>query len=68
MIIANKIRESIENTKIPLDDKKSINVTVSVGVSIVNVDKDMNLEPSIKRSDDALYRAKENGKNRVESF
>ena len=68
MIIANKIRKSIENRKIPLDDKNSINVTVSVGVSIVDVDKDINLEPSIKKADDALYRVKENGKNRVESF
>jgi len=68
IIIANKIRDSIQNIEIPLNNNKNIHITVSVGVSIVYIESDLNLEASIKRADDALYRAKENGKNRVESF
>jgi len=64
--IAEKIRTSIENIEIPLSDAESINITVSIGVCGVDIEKDVTLEASIKKADDALYRAKENGKNKVE--
>ena len=66
--IAEKIRKSIAEIKIALDELQSINVTVSVGVSSVDTKDDTNLEVAIKKADDALYKAKENGKNRVELF
>ena len=40
--------------------------TASFGVSIYNNDE--NVETIIKRADDALYKAKENGRNRIESL
>jgi len=64
LIIAQKIRKTIEITKINVDENKKINVTVSVGVAVVDIDK--KLEISIQRVDSRLYKAKENGKNRVE--
>jgi len=62
--VAQKVRRTVEEYQVKIDDTKSIQVTVSLGVSEVNVNK--NLEVSIKKADDALYKAKENGKNRVE--
>lgn len=67
-IIANKIRESIEKIQIYINDTKNINITVSIGISLVDVKSSDNLEKSIKQADDALYVAKENGKNRVECY
>lgn len=43
----------------------SIPFTVSIGVTALR-DEDSQLEMILKRADDALYQAKENGRNRVE--
>lgn len=67
-IIANKVRKSIEKIEIYINDNKNINVTVSIGISLVDVPSSENLEKSIKQADDALYIAKENGKNRIEFY
>ena len=61
--LANKIRENIENN--PYEDEKlSIPITVSIGVSEVREEK--LLRALIQRADEALYSAKENGRNKVE--
>lgn len=39
-------------------------ITVSIGISIINEGEDFT--DALKRADDALYRAKQNGRNRVE--
>ncbi len=62
--VIDRIRESIENTKIYITDDKMISVTVSYGISILK--KGENLDDSIKNADIALYRAKQNGRNRIE--
>lgn len=64
-VIAEKIRVKIENQVILLGTDKELTFTVSTGVSRVDVEKDNNLEYSINRADNALYKAKEMGKNRV---
>jgi len=65
MIIAEKIRKKIESFSLSLEGNKSVNVTVSLGVSQVDIENDPNIESVIKRADIALYKAKENGRNRV---
>ena len=45
-------------------EKGSFNFTVSIGVSQVKPE-DQSLEDVIKRADTALYKAKEEGRNRV---
>ncbi len=57
--VAETIRSSIAGTKI----EEVGYVTASVGITLM--DKSESLESALKRSDDALYRAKKEGKNRV---
>lgn len=57
--VADTIRSAIANTHI----EEVGYVTSSVGITIM--DKSEPLENALKRSDDALYRAKKEGKNRV---
>lgn len=62
--IAEKIRCDIEKTEILIDDDKHINVTMSLGVSTYPDDVN-SMEELIKSADDALYIAKNSGRNRV---
>jgi diguanylate cyclase (GGDEF)-like protein len=63
-IVAERLRACVEAMKIPLPEKKDfISVTVSVGFT-ERKDGD-SVETIIKRADDALYHAKESGRNRV---
>jgi diguanylate cyclase (GGDEF)-like protein len=64
-IVAHKIREDIENYSINLKNNEQLKFTVSLGVSQVNISNDNNIEPALKRADDALYEAKESGRNKV---
>lgn len=61
LALANTIREKIESFHFTLD----ISVTASLGVASYNLeDTERNI---IKRADDALYRAKHLGRNRIEN-
>lgn len=46
-------------------DKKTIRVTMSVGAVMVDTDKNHDMEYWLKRADEALYQAKNNGRNQV---
>ena len=65
MIIAQKIRKSIEEIVINLTNAKKIQFTVSIGVSQVNNKLNNDMEATINRADEALYMAKNNGRNMV---
>lgn len=58
--VADKIRLAVQ--ALPLQDVGS--VTLSVGVALAHAD-DTNKEFAVAQADAALYRAKENGRNRV---
>jgi diguanylate cyclase (GGDEF)-like protein len=60
--IADYIRGKIANKKIKYDDKQ-VNLTVSAGVSDFLREKDF--EKVFKLADQALYKAKQTGKNKV---
>ncbi len=63
-ILANRIKENVSNKIINIDGK-SVNVTVSIGLTALSYD-DINSDCTFARADDALYTAKANGRNRVE--
>jgi diguanylate cyclase len=62
--VAEKIRRGVENTTFKLSDGKIIPVTVSIGAAIHDGHPDY--MRTINQADQALYIAKENGRNRVE--
>ncbi|MCK5294154.1 MAG: GGDEF domain-containing protein, partial [Arcobacteraceae bacterium] len=64
-ILAQKIRKSIESLFINISPNKDLKFTISLGVSQVNLENENNIELSLKRADDALYKAKETGRNKV---
>lgn len=63
--VAEKIRTSVEKLAIDINQEQKIHFTISCGVSEVNVNEDKNIESSIQRADESLYKAKKNGRNRV---
>jgi len=63
--VAQKIRKDIESLTVNFSSNQSLNFTISLGVSQVNIDDEKNIEIALKRADDALYEAKESGRNKV---
>jgi len=70
LIWAERMRERVDESLRRPDDEK---VTISIGVATLLVDTEANADPSIqvvsdlffKKADNALYEAKNNGRNRV---
>ncbi len=60
---AEKIRKTIEKIEFLYKNEK-VKVTVSIGISCV-IEGDQNSEQVFERSDMAVYKAKENGRNQV---
>ena len=58
-----KLTDSISRMLIPYKEGKSIQVSISVGVTFSDLGS---LEEIINHADNALYKAKQNGRNRVE--
>ncbi|PCI57982.1 MAG: diguanylate cyclase [Gammaproteobacteria bacterium] len=65
--VADKVRKTIEDNRIVLSDKTEISLTVSVGVSTYPFHGSTRNQ-LIEKADIAMYRAKANGRNRVELF
>ena len=62
---AERVRELVENTPFIINDKgDSIKKTISIGVASLHPDGDSG-ESLIKRADEALYEAKNSGRNQV---
>lgn len=63
LIVAEKIRRKVCDKPFPTSTMP-LPITISLGVAVFNADPEP--DEVIKRADQALYRAKENGRNRVE--
>ncbi len=61
--VAERIRKKVENTKFQYKDRE-FTVTMTFGLSIYQ-GADENIDECIRRSDNALYEGKSQGKNRV---
>ena len=63
MIIGDRLLKRVEALEIAHKDIK-IKITISIGVSSSSPD-DLSIDDVLQRSDSALYKAKENGRNRI---
>ena len=64
---AERFRKTIEAINIPVDEM-TVSLTVSIGCASIDSDKLEDADELISRADDALYRAKKNGRNRSETY
>lgn len=62
--VARTLQEKIAASPIPIKDLGDLKVTVSIGVSAVS-SQDTDIDQGLKRADQALYEAKNTGRNRV---
>jgi len=65
-VVAERIRSNIENTAFPGNLEKG-QVTISLGTSTMKNNEYDTASELVESADQALYKAKENGRNRVES-
>jgi len=63
--VAEKVRRNVERTAIPTEDGVDTRITVSIGVNSVIPGSETPTEDFISKADQAMYKAKESGKNRV---
>lgn len=64
LLLANRLRQNIENNKV-LFNGADLSVTVSIGISSLNISNVNSLDESIMRADEQLYIAKSSGRNQV---
>ncbi len=62
--VAEIIRRDIENHKFVLSNNTSINITVSIGLATYS-DTVENLDELVIKADEALYKAKQTGRNKI---
>ena len=65
VFVAEKIRKRIAKSIVSISGEESFTVSVSIGVSIIDILNESNIEAVLKRAGDALYEAKNLGRNRV---
>ena len=61
LLLAERIRQNVQ--ELAFDALKDLHISVSLGVAVLRDDEKAN--QLFKRADDALYQAKQNGRNRV---
>jgi len=64
LLLAERIRASVEDLAPFADDARSVTVSIGIGVYIHGTQHDLAMV--LGAADEALYRAKANGRNRVE--
>ena len=62
--VAERLRRTIENNGTLLSNGILLHFTVSIGIAVLAGDRDT-VDHLLKRSDDALYAAKHDGRNNV---
>jgi len=64
--VAETVRKNVEAMIIPTEEGEETGITVSIGVNSVLPDADTSSPDFLTKADQALYKAKEAGRNRVE--
>ena len=67
IIVAERLRKRVEETDLGTNIKKPVRLTISLGVATFNGET-ISEEDLIRRADEALYRAKADGRNRSVTF
>ena len=62
--VAEKVRSNVEAAVLPIDDGTETRITVSIGVNSIIPTKEDSMEEFLKKADQALYKAKETGRNK----
>ena len=62
-LLANRLRESIAADAIPVGDGQTVPISLSLGLIEVN---ELALDLALNQADQAMYRAKVAGRNRIE--
>ncbi|EDZ61243.1 diguanylate cyclase (GGDEF domain) [Sulfurimonas gotlandica GD1] len=68
LVIAENIRKKIESTEIHSESDDIFHVTASIGVAQLDTINDENISKTIQRCDNAMYKAKQRGRNKVFSL
>ncbi|WP_232072098.1 sensor domain-containing diguanylate cyclase [Paraburkholderia pallida] len=63
--VAERIRQALQDTPIPLDTGETLSQTCSIGIACYD-EAETRLDATLKRADEALYAAKHAGRNRVQ--
>jgi len=63
--IAQKIKKLVESLVMISPANEDFKFTISIGVTPIDIKNEVTLKDSLKRVDDALYEAKNTGRNRV---
>ena len=64
--VAERLRNTIEQTSVALPGQPDpVRITSSFGITVLALEENDSLEKMIKRADEALYKAKNSGRNRV---
>ena len=67
LLVAEEVRRAIENSVVLTADGRETRVTVSIGVNSTIPKSDCTIDDFLVEADNALYKAKEEGRNRVVS-
>lgn len=66
VMVANRLRKAISESVVYADDNTPVTFSVSIGVAPSGISDNVSI--MIKMADDAMYLAKQNGRNRVEIY
>ncbi len=67
LVIAERVRQSIADLRIPHNGEE-LQITVSIGVSCIPENQPADVKDFMKQADDALYLAKDSGRNQVQFY
>jgi len=66
--VAERLRTRLAQTPVELTTNSSIHFTASLGVTSYNSNEDISLDSLLNQADQALYQAKNQGRNRVVNY
>ncbi len=63
--LAQRIKQEVNNTSIVLKDDSTITFSISIGIAQIERTQDQDIQDIIRRADQALYQAKQQGRDQI---